>query len=207
MDTKTTISVVDDEEHWRQSISQVLQVAGFEVQLFSSAEQFLDKYESDQGGVLILDVELPGMTGLELQEALSQFEVQPSIVFLSSAASVPLSVRAMRAGAVDFLQKPFKDVELLARTQEAVDRDRHTRERHAQASHVHNRIGSLTRREREVLDLVLEGLTNKEIANQLGLSHRTVELHRSRVMSKMKAQSIVQLVKLLTTSPPTLDSV
>lgn len=191
----TTIAVIDDEQSWRQSIEQTLHIAGFNVELYNSAEQYLDTY-SGQGGCLVLDVELPGMDGLELQEALLQHAVQPSIVFISSSPSVPLSVRAMRAGAVDFLQKPFKDVELLARVQEAVDRDKHLRQRHAEACHVNDRIDSLTRREREVLDLVLEGMTNKEIANQLGLSHRTVELHRSRVMAKMKAQSIVELVKL-----------
>ena len=191
----TTIAVIDDEASWRKSIEQTLHIAGFNVELYSSAEQFLDSYH-DQGGCLVLDVELSGMDGLELQEALAQYSVQPSIVFISSSPSVPLSVRAMRAGAVDFLQKPFKDVELLARVQEAVDLDKHLRQRYTEACHVNDRIGSLTRREREVLDLVLEGMTNKEIANQLGLSHRTVELHRSRVMAKMKAQSIVELVKL-----------
>ncbi|MBN1379704.1 MAG: response regulator transcription factor [Gammaproteobacteria bacterium] len=191
----TTIAVIDDEASWRQSIEKTLHIAGFNVELYSSAEQYLDSYH-EQGGCLVLDVELPGMDGLELQETLSQYDVQPSIIFISSSPSVPLSVRAMRAGAIDFLQKPFKDVELLARVQEAVDRDQHIQKRYAEACHVNDRIGSLTRREREVLDLVLEGMTNKEIANQLGLSHRTVELHRSRVMAKMKAQSIVELVKL-----------
>jgi RNA polymerase sigma factor (sigma-70 family) len=193
----TTIAVIDDEVSWRQSIEQTLHIAGFNVELYSSAEQYLDSYK-EQGGCLVLDVELPGMDGLDLQEVLLQHSVQPSIVFISSSPSVPLSVRAMRAGAVDFLQKPFKDVELLARVQEAVDRDKHMRRRYTEACHVNDRIDSLTRREREVLDLVLEGMTNKEIANQLGLSHRTVELHRSRVMTKMKAQSIVELVKLTT---------
>jgi RNA polymerase sigma factor (sigma-70 family) len=195
----TSIAVIDDEASWRQSIEQTLRIAGFNIDLYSSAEQYLDSYK-DEGGCLVLDVELPGMDGLELQEALSHYNVQPSIVFVSSSPSVPLSVRAMRAGAVDFLQKPFKDVELLARVQEAVDRDKHMRQRYVAACHVNDRIDSLTRREREVLDLVLEGMTNKEIANQLGLSHRTVELHRSRVMAKMKAQSIVELVKLTATA-------
>ncbi len=192
----TNIAVIDDEEFWRQSIDQTLQIAGFDVNLYSSAEHYLESNQSEQGGCLVLDVELPGMDGLELQEILSRRAVQPSIVFISSSPSVPLSVRAMRAGAIDFLQKPFKGVELLARVQEAVDRDEWLKQRHAEASYVTDRIDSLTRREKEVLDLVLEGMTNKEIANQLGLSHRTVELHRSRVMTKMKAHSIVELVKL-----------
>ena len=195
MTTMATISVIDDEDIWRNSIKQTLEVAGFDVKLYESAEQYLQAFPSG-GGCIVLDLELSGMSGLELQDYLSQQNVQPSIIFVSSEASVPASVRAMRAGAIDFLQKPFKDVELLARVQEAVDRDLSLTEKHEIESHLNDRIGSLTRREREVLDLVLEGLTNKEIANQLGLSHRTVELHRSRVMSKMKAQSIVELVKM-----------
>ncbi len=194
----TTIAVIDDEGSWRQSIEQTLQIAGFNVELYSSAEQYLESNQNNRGGCLVLDVELPGMDGLELQEILAQREVQPSIVFISSSPSVPLSVRAMRAGAIDFLQKPFKGVELLARVQEAVDRDLHMQRRYVETYHVNERIDSLTRREKEVLDLVLEGMTNKEIASQLGLSHRTVELHRSRVMTKMQAQSIVELVKLTT---------
>lgn len=196
MDIKTSVFVVDDEESWRNSIQQTLQVAGFEVEAFDSAENFLDSYHAERAGCLVLDVELPGMSGLELQEMLSQNSLQPSIVFISAEPDVAASVRAMRAGAVDFLQKPFKDVELLARVQEAMDRDNHIRRQHEHACYVNDRMGSLTRREREVLDLVLEGLTNKEIASRLGLSHRTVELHRSRVMAKMKAQSIVELVKM-----------
>jgi RNA polymerase sigma factor (sigma-70 family) len=195
MRTMATITVIDDEEYWRSTIQHTLEVAGFDVKLYESAEQFLQGYHS-MGGCLVLDLELPGMSGLELQESLAENSIQPSIVFVSSEANVNASVRAMRAGAVDFLQKPFKDVELLARVQEAIDRDHFLCQQHAMVSHLNDRIGSLTRREREVLDLVLEGLTNKEIANQLGLSHRTVELHRSRVMSKMKAQSIVDLVKM-----------
>jgi FixJ family two-component response regulator len=147
----------------------------------------------------VLDVELPGMSGLELQQMLLQHEIQPPIVFVSSEPNVAASVKAMKAGAVDFLQKPFKDVELLARVQEAVDRDYFSRQRYQEACYVNDRIDSLTRREKEVMDLVLEGHTNKEIANILGLSHRTVELHRSRVMSKMKADSIVGLVKMTST--------
>lgn len=193
--TMATVSVIDDEEFWRNSIKQTLEVGGFDVKLYESAEQYLQANAAN-GGCIVLDLELSGMSGLELQEHLAQQSMQPSIVFVSSEASVPASVRAMRAGAIDFLQKPFKDVELLARVQEAVDRDHHLTQQRAMETHLNDRIGSLTRREREVLDLVLEGLTNKEIANQLGLSHRTVELHRSRVMSKMKAQSIVELVKM-----------
>jgi FixJ family two-component response regulator len=199
MDREATIFVVDDEDSWRNSIRNALEVAGFKTKVYSSAESFLSEYSSDQAGCLVLDVELPGMSGLELQQMLLQHEIQPPIVFVSSEPNVAASVKAMKAGAVDFLQKPFKDVELLARVQEAVDRDYYTRQRYQEACYVNDRIDSLTRREKEVMDLVLEGHTNKEIANILGLSHRTVELHRSRVMSKMKADSIVGLVKMTST--------
>ncbi len=196
MEREATVFIVDSDSGWRSSIQATLDVAGFNVKLFESAEDFLTQYQPDEAGCLVLDSELPGMSGLELQETLGEYEITPPIIFTSSEPNVPTSVRAMRAGAIDFLQKPFKDIELLARVQEAIDRDRYMRRRHMEASHVSDRIDSLTRREKEVMDLVLEGLTNKEIANMLGLSHRTVELHRSRVMAKMKAQSIVELVKM-----------
>lgn len=195
MDKINTICVVDDDPHWRSTIQQTLEIAGYSVELYDSAEHFLQNYQFD-GGCIVLDLELSGMSGLELQETLLDQNIQPSIIFISSEANVAASVQAMRAGAIDFLQKPFKDVELLARVQEAIDQNMNLRHQHEVVSHLNDRIDTLTRREKEVLDLVLEGFTNKEIATQLGLSHRTVELHRSRVMAKMKAQSIVELVKM-----------
>jgi RNA polymerase sigma factor (sigma-70 family) len=202
MDRESIIFIVDDENNWRQSIQKTLEIAGFRTQVFDSAETFLKQYNAEQSGCLVLDVELPGMSGLELQAELLQNEIQPPIVFISGEPNVSLSVRAMKAGAVDFLQKPFKDIELLARVHEAIDRDRFSRQRYEEACHVNDRIDSLTRREKEVMDLVLEGHTNKEIANILGLSHRTVELHRSRVMAKMKADSIVGLVRMTSVPQP-----
>ena len=196
MERDATIFVVDDDGSSRHSIQSALEIAGFRTKAFESAESFLRQYSIDQAGCLVLSVELPGMSGLELQEELLRKEITPPIVFVSAEPCVSASVRAMKAGAVDFLQKPFKDVELLARVQEALDRDYFLRQRYQEACHVNDRIDSLTRREKEVMDLVLEGHTNKEIANILGLSHRTVELHRSRVMAKMKADSIVGLVKM-----------
>ncbi len=200
MDREASVFVIDDNEFWRNSINDTLKLAGFQVKLFDSAEAFLEEFQPEQAGCLVLEVQLPSMGGLALQETLSRHEIQPPIVFVSSEPNVTVSVQAMKAGAVDFLQKPFKDIELLARVQEAIDRDRYHRQRYMQACYVNDRIDSLTRREKEVMNLVLEGLTNKEIANLLGLSHRTVELHRSRVMAKMKAHSIVELVKMTSAS-------
>jgi two-component system response regulator FixJ len=197
MEQKSTVFVIDADPIWGNNIRNALEIAGFQVRVFDSAEAFLEEYEPGTPSCLVLSAELGGgMTGLQLQDELAQQEIKPSIIFTSAESNVANSVKAMRAGAVDFLQKPFQDVELLARVQEAIDLNQFERQRHQQASFVSNRIDKLTRREKEVMDLVLEGLTNKEIASMLGLSHRTVELHRSRVMSKMKADSIVHLVKM-----------
>jgi two-component system response regulator FixJ len=196
MEREATVFIVNDDEAWRNSINNALQVAGLRTKLFDSAEVFLSTFDPDKAGCLVLNSELPGINGLELQAELSQYEISPPIVFTSAQPNVAVSVKAMRAGAIDFLQKPFKDVELLARVQEAIDQDQFHRQRYQHACFVSSRIDKLTRREKEVMKLVLEGLTNKEIATMLGLSHRTVELHRSRVMSKMKADSIVHLVKM-----------
>lgn len=196
MEQKSTVFVIDADPIWGNNIRNTLEIAGFQVKVFDSAEAFLEEYEPGSPCCLVLSAELPGMSGLQLQDDLLQHEIKPSIIFTSAESNVASSVKAMRAGAVDFLQKPFQDVELLARVQEAIDLNQYERQRHQQASFVSNRIDKLTRREKEVMDLVLEGLTNKEIASMLGLSHRTVELHRSRVMSKMKADSIVHLVKM-----------
>ncbi|HEX5056430.1 MAG TPA: response regulator [Gammaproteobacteria bacterium] len=197
MEQKSTVFVIDADPIWGNNIRNTLEIAGFQVKVFDSAETFLEEYEPGRPSCLVLSAELGGgMTGLQLQDELAQQEIKPSIIFTSAESNVANSVKAMRAGAVDFLQKPFQDVELLARVQEAIDLNQFERQRHQQASFVSNRIDKLTRREKEVMDLVLEGLTNKEIASMLGLSHRTVELHRSRVMSKMKADSIVHLVKM-----------
>ncbi|GIX21420.1 MAG: DNA-binding response regulator [Gammaproteobacteria bacterium] len=201
-DTIIPVYVVDDDATWRNNIRATLQLAGFPVEVFPSAESFLSRYPQDSGGCLVLDLELPGMSGLALQARLNQGVHPPQIVMLSSAGDVGQSVQAMRNGAVDFLVKPFKDVELLARVQEAVDRERHQRRRRDYVNHLSDRLGRLTPREREVLELVLEGMTNKEIAGRLGLSHRTVELHRARVMAKMKAQSLVELVKMTSVLQP-----
>ena len=197
MEQKSTVFVIDADPIWGNNIRNTLEIAGFQVKVFDAAETFLEEYEPGTPSCLVLSAELGGgMTGLQLQDELAQQEIKPSIIFTSAESNVANSVKAMRAGAVDFLQKPFQDVELLARVQEAIDLNHFERQRHQQASFVSNRIDKLTRREKEVMDLVLEGLTNKEIASMLGLSHRTVELHRSRVMSKMKADSIVHLVKM-----------
>ena len=193
----STVFVVDHETEWRQSICNTIEAAGYIIKSYDSARSFLANYQSIHHGCLVLEVELPDIGGLELQQELLQRDaLRLPIVFVSSQPTVENSVQAMKAGAVDFLCKPFRDVELLSRVEEAVDRSWYERQQYLHELQVTDCIGSLTPRERQVMELVLQGHTNKAIASMLELSHRTVELHRARVMSKMKVDSLVELARI-----------
>lgn len=196
-DSPTTVFIVDDDEAVRDSLSLLLRSVGLPAEAFGSASEFLDSYEPAAGGVLILDVRLPGMSGLELQEQLVSSGADLPVVFITGHGDVPMAVRAMRRGAVDFLQKPFSDQDLLDRVQQALDAQAARRQRTVEQAEIGERISQLTPREHEVMDLVVEGLTNKVIANRLGTSQRTVEVHRASVMRKMKVDSVAQLVHLV----------
>jgi len=191
-----TVFVVDDDEAVRRSLGLLLGSVGLEVECFSSAAEFLAAYDPDRTGCLLLDVRLPVMSGPDLQEKLASMHSILPIIFLTGHADVPLAVRAMQAGAFDFLEKPFNDQELLDRTHAALDRDTTNREELDGRRTIIARLTRLTPREKQVLELVVEGDANKIIADKLSISERTVEIHRAHVMEKMHATSLAHLVRM-----------
>jgi len=192
----TTVFVVDDDEAIRHSLGLLLDSVGLQVECYSSAAGFLEAYDSDRPGCLLLDVRLPVMSGLDLQEKLGSMHSILPIIFLTGHADVPLAVRAMQAGAVDFLEKPFNDQELLDRTHATLDRDSTNREELNHRQTIVERMARLTPREQEVLACVVNGDPNKIVAGTLGISERTVEIHRAHVMEKMHATSLAHLVRM-----------
>jgi FixJ family two-component response regulator len=200
------VYVVDDDESVRKALGRLLRSAGLRVETFASAQDYLGHDGADVPGCLVLDVYLPGLDGLELQRALNEAKDSLPIVFITGHGDIPMTVRAMKAGAVDFLPKPFDDRDLLAAVRQAVANDVQARQAKAKVSEVRQRVESLTPREREVLALVVSGLMNKQIGHRLGVTVKTVKVHRSQVMRKMNARSLAELVHLAerigVTSPP-----
>jgi len=190
-----TVFIVDDDPAMRDSMSFLVRSVGMAVETFASAQAFLDTYDPDRPGCLVFDVRMPGMSGLELQEFLVERGIKAPVVMVTGYGDVPMAVRALKGGAVDFLEKPFTDQELLETINEAIERDHRRRGKDAELSKVRERIARLTPREREVMDLVLDGKPNKVIAAELGLSPKTVEVHRSRVMAKMQVASLAGLLQ------------
>ena len=191
-----TVIVVDDDDAVRASLRLLLKSVGLEVQTYGSASEFLGSYNGQQPGCLVLDVRMPGLSGMELQEQLNLQGAIIPVIFVTGHGDVPMAVEAMQHGAFDFLQKPFRDQELLDRIQRALVRDRENRVQLLQKDQIRTRLGSLTPREREVLQLMTRGRPNKLMAADLGLSQRTIEIHRARVMEKMHASSLAQLVRM-----------
>jgi len=189
------IFVVDDDEAVRLSTEMLIRSMGLHVESFEAAAEFLEDFDPQQPGCLILDIRMPGMSGLELQEHLNEIGATIPVVFVTGHGDVPMAVNAMKAGAVDFIQKPFRDQELIDRVHAALDRDSESRLESQVQEKIQERVDLLTSREFEVMELVVEGQANKEIAFDLGLSPRTVEIHRARVMSKMTAESLPDLVR------------
>ena len=189
------IFVVDDDQAVRLSTEMLIRSMGLRVEAFESAAEFLEDFDPQQPGCVILDIRMPGMSGLELQEHLNSIGAAIPVIFVTGHGDVPMAVRAMKLGAVDFIQKPFRDQELIDRVHAALDRDAKDRKESRMRRRVQQRVDQLTSRELEVMHLVVEGRANKEIAFDLGLSPRTVEIHRSRVMSKMNATSLPDLVR------------
>lgn len=190
-----TVFIVDDDEAVRDSLALLISSVGLSVSTFSSANEFVESYDPAARGCLILDVRLPGMSGLELQQKLSDSGADLPIVFITGHGDVPMAVRAMRRGAVDFLQKPFSDQDLLDRVQQALAEQSARREEVESKATIARRIASLTPREHQVMEQVVAGHANKVIANRLGMSQRTVEVHRAHIMRKMEADSLAQLVR------------
>ena len=195
-DAMPWVSVIDDDAAVLKSLGRLLRSAGFAVRTFPSPQAFLQVHNGDEPGCLVLDLSMPGFDGLQLQQALAHAGDSCPVVFISGHADVPSSVRAMKAGAVDFLVKPFDAERLIAAVRTALDRDRLARAERAERSSVQARIAALTARERKVMDQVVDGKLNKQIAAELGISEKTVKVHRARVMKKMGAGSIAELVRL-----------
>lgn len=196
-DPNPTVYIVDDDSGVRSSIRVLLKSVGLPATTFASAQEFLAAYQPSQPGCIVLDIRMPGMSGLELQEELNERGAVIPVIFITGHGDVPMAVEAMRHGAFDFLQKPFRDQDLIDRVQQALARDRETREALKEHDRIRARIASLTPREREVLELLTAGKANKMMAQDLGLSQRTVEIHRAHVMEKMGAKSVAQLVRMV----------
>ena len=191
------VFVVDDDDAVRGSLRLLLKSVGLAAQPYGSAQEFLQHYTPEQPGCLVLDVRMPGMSGLELQQQLNVRGAVLPVIFITGHGDVPMAVEAMQHGAFDFLQKPFRDQDLIDRIQRALEKDRGYRQELRKREQIRERRDSLTPREQEVLELVTSGKANKVMAADLGVSQRTVEIHRARVMEKMGAASLAQLVRMV----------
>ena len=195
-DPRPTIFVVDDDPSVRDAISNLLEAVGMQTRVFGSTEEFQRAIRPDVPSCLVLDMKLPGMSGLQLQESLEHAGIRIPIVFITAFADVPMTSKAMKAGAIEFLVKPFQKQELLTAIQEGLERDRAWREEQTEIAELRAKFEELTAREREVMELVAAGLINKQVGVQLGLSEVTVKIHRGRVMQKMGAASLADLVRM-----------
>jgi len=196
------VSVVDDDAAVLRSVGRLLQAAGYSVRTFSSGQDFLAHPDGGAPGCIVIDLSMPGLSGLQLQQALTKKADRRPVVFISGAGSIATSVEAMKAGAVDFLTKPFDASRLLGVIGAAVERDRGSRGAQLERAAVDTRLASLTPREREVLDLVVAGKLNKQIAAELGTAEKTVKVHRARMMRKMQVDSLAGLVRAWTSIQP-----
>jgi len=191
----STVFVIDDDAAVRASIQGLLKSVGLQSESFASAQEFLSESRTDGPSCLVLDVRLPGVSGLDFQHKLAEAGVQIPIIFITGYGDIPMSVKAMKSGAVEFLTKPFRDQDLLDAIQQALQRDRINRQEQREASQLKGRYETLSAREREVMALVVSGLLNKQIAAELGTSEITVKIHRRQVMRKMEADSLADLVR------------
>jgi RNA polymerase sigma factor (sigma-70 family) len=197
-DTAPMVYVVDDDSSVRRAIKRLIESVGLQVELLGSAQEFMSRQtRPDVPSCLVVDIRLPGISGLDFQQELATTNVHIPIIFISAHGDVPMTVRAMKAGAVEFLTKPFRDQDLLDAIQLGLERDRARRQREAGIAVLQERFESLTQREREVIVMVVEGKLNKQIAAEIGTSENTVKVHRSRAMEKMQAQSLADLVRMI----------
>jgi len=197
IDGNPTVFIVDDDASVRDALKRLLRSVGLRCELFGLAQEFLRYRRPDLPSCLVLDVRLPGTSGLDLQRQLADAEIQIPIIFITAHGDIPMSVRAMKAGAVEFLPKPFRDQDLLEAIHIAMERDRTRRQRETEIAAVRARFETLTPREREVVAMVVSGMPNKRIATEIGITENTVKVHRSRAMDKMQALSLADLVKMV----------
>jgi len=190
------VFVVDDDASMRESLKNLIRSVGLRVETLSSAQEFLRTKRGDEPGCLILDVRMPGLSGLDLQKRMAEAGVDLPIIFLTGHGDIPMSVSAMKAGAVEFLTKPVREQDLLDAVQEALERDSAVRNQRTKLDDLRERFDSLTPKERDVMGKVVAGLLNKQIAGELGMSETTVKIHRHQVMEKMKAASVAELVRM-----------
>jgi FixJ family two-component response regulator len=193
---KPTIFVIDDDPSVRKSLSRLLRSAGYQVEAFPSAEQFLAREHFHGIGCILLDIQMPGLSGMDLQEQLNKAGYHMPIIFVTGHGDIPTSVQAMKKGAVEFLTKPFDDKELLVAVESAVEKDNRERSQYDEAQDIRSRIELLTPREYEIFGYVITGMLNKQIAAKLKIAEKTVKVHRGRVMEKLGASSVAELVRL-----------
>jgi FixJ family two-component response regulator len=196
------VFVIDDDEEVRNGLKLLLESIGLSVVCYPSAKDYLQAFDPQQPGCLVTDIRMPGMSGLDLQEKLAKFPVHPPVIMITGHGDVPMAVRAVKAGAVDFIEKPFRDQILIDSVHRAIEMDAKQRGEASRISDIRERLGQLTPREREVLDLVVSGLRNKAISAQLGITLSTVEAHRSKVMEKLGADSLSHLMRMMLTLKP-----
>ena len=197
MPTDPTVFIVDDDEAVRRSLRRLIASAGMAVEDYATAEEYADRCDPSRPGCLVLDVRMPGMSGLELQRMLQQKGMKIPVIIISGHGDVPKAVQAMKGGAVDFIEKPFKGEVLLDRIRQAIELDGQVRRRQARRAEVQSRLALLTPREHEVMELLATGTPVKQVAYQLGLSRKTVDVHRSHIMMKLQIDSLVELVRML----------
>jgi FixJ family two-component response regulator len=199
------VFIIDDDEAMRDSLAWLLESNGMNVRSFESGEVFLDAYSEDMAGCLVLDVRMPGMSGLELHEKLQGLRSTLPIIFVTGHGDVPMAVSALKKGAADFIEKPFNDKEILRLVEQCLAADREQFGRRRRRAEIQRRMTSLTLREREVMELIAAGRLNKQVADDLGISIKTVEVHRGRVMDKMEVRSLAELVQCVmeVSGPPT----
>jgi FixJ family two-component response regulator len=193
---EAVIAIVDDDLSVREGLETLIRSAGWRAKTFASAQEFLARPRTEALSCLILDLQLPGLSGLDLQKRMAELELEIPIVFLTGHGDIPASVQAMKAGAVEFLTKPFDEQELLRAIEEAIERDQLARQRHAEMRELRGRYESLTAREQEVMQQVVSGLLNKQVAAELNITEFTVKVHRGQVMRKMRADSLADLVRM-----------
>ena len=195
-ESRPVIAIVDDDPSVREGLHSLIRSAGWSVETFASAQEFLARPRAKAPSCLILDLQLPDLSGLDLQKRMAAMNLEIPIVFLTGHGDIPASVQAMKAGAVEFLTKPVDEQDLLRAIQEAIDRDRRTRQQHADLRELRSRHDSLTAREREVMQQVISGLLNKQVAAEMNITQFTVKIHRGQVMRKMHADSLADLVRM-----------